>query len=122
MLTMPMAAWGGDVSFNNLRGRSDCLRSIAYRAGCPAESDEGCKDVWIASLRLCRTYLTTDKWAYRATLMVWKFKKFLEDDSRRQRRECSFSTWVTRLQAEARNKPDDAPASNLATDSNVDKR
>jgi hypothetical protein len=120
VLGMPMAAWGGDLSFNNLRGRSDCLRSIAYRAGCPVAGDDHCPNVWIASLKLCRTYMTTDKWAYRASLLYWKFAKFVEDGSREQHRECSFSAWVSRLQAEAHNKRDNVPASNPATKGKAD--
>lgn len=103
MLAMPMSAWGIDLGFNNIRGRSSCLRSIAYRARCPIAGHEACPDVWIASLRLCRTYMTTDKWAYRAALMDWKFIKFVEDE-RKQHWECGFSSWVTQLQEEARKK------------------
>jgi hypothetical protein len=42
MLTVPMAACAEEIGFNNLRGPITCLRSIAYRANCPASWDEHC--------------------------------------------------------------------------------
>src|ERR1700754_3245370 len=91
ILTIPVACWGEDVGFYNRSRASACLRSIAYRAGCPISGDNNCIDVWIASLKLCRSYLTTNKWTYRLALEEWKFMKFVEDENRRQHRECYFS-------------------------------
>lgn len=97
---MPMAAWGGEAGFNNLRGASTCLRSIFYRAHCPAEWDDRCPGVWIASLRLCRDYRTRDRLAYRVAMAMWRNEWFFDDFERKHRIVCGEGERIARLRAE----------------------
>jgi len=108
VLTLPMVARGEDVGFNNLRGASTCLRSIAYRANCPASWDEHCPQVWVASLKLCRNYRTRDRVTYRWALVYWDYVRFFDDYERKHRIVCGEGDRIARLQAEARSKREGA--------------
>jgi hypothetical protein len=113
ILSFPVASWGEDVGFNNLRGASTCLRSIAYRASCPIAGDNNCISVWIASLRLCRSNRTTNYRTYRLALKEWRFMKFVEDDNRKHRWECSFEAGIGRLEEDVRRKREGADDTNV---------
>jgi hypothetical protein len=107
-----MAAWGEDVGFNNLRGASTCLQSIAYRANCPATWDEHCPSVWIASLKLCRDYRSRDRFTYRYALAYWHYVRFFDEYERKHRILCGEGDRIARLRAEAQSNREGAGGDN----------
>jgi hypothetical protein len=119
MLNLPMAAWGEDVGFKNLRGPITCLRSIAYRANCPASWDRHCPQVWIASLKLCRDYRARDRFTHNFALVYWNYVRFFDDYERKHRIVCGEGDRIARLRAEARGKREgaDLPNARDSTDS-----
>ena len=100
MLTVPMAARAEDVGFNNLKGALTCLRSIAYRADCPASWDTNCPQVWSASVKLCRNYRTRDQFTYRLALAYWGYVRFFDDYERKHRIVCGEGDRIARLREE----------------------
>src|ERR1700722_20366101 len=94
VLSVPFVARADDVGFNNLRGPMACLRSVAFRASCPATLDTNCPKIWLASVRLCQGYKTENRFAYRWMLYSWTDLEFFERLDRRSRQECFFSRSV----------------------------
>jgi hypothetical protein len=81
-LSAPTLAQAEAPDSNNFGGPISCLRSIAYRAGCPATLDANCPAIWRASARLCEQHRTSDRFAYRLALTDWTYRRFLEQDRR----------------------------------------
>jgi hypothetical protein len=96
VVSVSLAARADGLSFNHFRGPMSCLRSIAYRAGCPATLDANCPKIWLASARLCRGYRTSDRFAYRQLLYSWIYLRFFEQAARQSRPDCAFSRMVER--------------------------
>ena len=108
ILATTVAAWSADRGFNNLRGSMTCLKSIAYRAGCPATSDDICASLWHASVKFCNDHRTTNRVTYLVALQGWQFLKIVEQDRRGSHWQCGESDRLAELARQAemeRNDP-----------------